>query len=89
MPKGIIRNLDNLGRVTLPMEMRRSLDLRSGDPIDIYFQDDGVICLDRPKLQCVCCGSTDEKKLVVKNGVHMCPKCIEEMRQIVTGGRNE
>lgn len=88
MLKGIVRNLDNLGRITLPIEMRRSLNLKVGEPVEIYFKGE-AICIEPMRLQCVCCGSKDEKKLVEKNGVHMCPKCIEELRQDVMGGRNE
>lgn len=78
MVKGIVRNIDHLGRITLPIEMRRSMKANVGDPVDIYFKN-GVICVETCKLQCVLCGSKNEDKLVVRNGVHVCTECIEEM----------
>lgn len=40
---GIIRNLDNLGRVTLPIELRRNLNLDIKDPVEIFVEDDTII----------------------------------------------
>lgn len=41
---GIIRRVDDLGRVVIPKEIRRNLGIREGDPLEI-FVDNGVICL--------------------------------------------
>lgn len=40
---GIVRNLDNLGRVTLPIELRRNLDLDVKDPVEIFVDGDQII----------------------------------------------
>lgn len=40
---GIVRNLDNLGRVTLPIELRRNLNLDIKDPVEIFVKDDTII----------------------------------------------
>lgn len=40
---GIIRNLDNLGRVTLPIELRRNLNLDIKDPVEIFVEDDTIV----------------------------------------------
>lgn len=40
---GIVRNLDNLGRVTLPIELRRNLNLDIKDPVEIFVEDDKII----------------------------------------------
>lgn len=40
---GIVRNLDNLGRVTLPIELRRNLNIDIKDPVEIFVDDDRVI----------------------------------------------
>jgi transcriptional pleiotropic regulator of transition state genes len=77
MVKGIVRNIDELGRVVLPKEIRRSLNIKEKDPVDIYLRN-GVICIEPCKLQCVCCGSREEDKLAQVNGVHMCPECIKK-----------
>lgn len=40
---GIVRNLDNLGRVTLPIELRRNLNLDIKDPVEIFVEGDSII----------------------------------------------
>lgn len=40
---GIIRHIDELGRVTLPIEIRRSLGIEERDPIQIFVEDDRII----------------------------------------------
>lgn len=40
---GIVRNLDNLGRVTLPIELRRNLNLDIKDPVEIFVEEDCII----------------------------------------------
>ncbi len=39
----IVRNLDNLGRVTLPIELRRNLNLDIKDPVEIFVEEDKII----------------------------------------------
>ena len=40
---GIIRRIDDLGRVVIPKEVRRTLRVREGDPLEIYLENDGII----------------------------------------------
>ncbi len=40
---GIIRRMDDLGRVVIPKEIRRFLDLKEGDPLEIYIHEQGVL----------------------------------------------
>ena len=56
---GVIRKLDELGRITLPIELRRSLDLDVKDGLEITVQDD---CIILKKAECadIFTGSTDE-----------------------------
>ncbi len=42
---GIVRRIDDLGRVVIPKEIRRTLRIREGDPLEIYTDRDGVIAL--------------------------------------------
>jgi AbrB family transcriptional regulator (stage V sporulation protein T) len=39
---GIVRRIDDLGRVAIPKEIRRTLRIREGDPLEIFVQDDGI-----------------------------------------------
>lgn len=40
---GIVRRVDDLGRVVIPKEIRRTCNIREGDPLEIFLQDDGVV----------------------------------------------
>jgi AbrB family transcriptional regulator (stage V sporulation protein T) len=42
---GIVRRVDELGRVVLPKELRRTLEIREGDPMEIFTDHDGEIIL--------------------------------------------
>ncbi len=42
---GIVRRIDDLGRVVIPKEIRRTLRIREGDPLEIYTSADGSITL--------------------------------------------
>ena len=42
---GIVRKMDELGRIVIPKELRRTLHIKVGDPIEIFTADDGVIAL--------------------------------------------
>ena len=43
----------------------------------------GIVIVEPKHLQCVQCGCTDETKLIVKGGVHVCTECIEDMQDFV------
>lgn len=40
---GIVRRVDDLGRVVIPKEIRRTLGIREGEPLEIYLENDAVI----------------------------------------------
>ena len=40
---GIVRRIDDLGRVVIPKEIRRACNIREGDPLEIFLQDDAVV----------------------------------------------
>ena len=40
---GIIRRIDDLGRVVIPKEIRRNCNIREGEPLEIFLQDGGVV----------------------------------------------
>ncbi len=44
---GIVRKIDDLGRVVIPKEIRRSMDIRDGEPLEIYTEEDGQIVLQK------------------------------------------
>ena len=40
---GIVRRVDDLGRIVIPREVRRTLNIREGDPLEIFIDDDGCV----------------------------------------------
>jgi transcriptional pleiotropic regulator of transition state genes len=78
MITGIVRSIDDLGRVTIPKEMRDSLNVEIGDKLNIYIKD-GVFRMVPVKLVCKRCGSKEEEKLIMSGGITLCTDCIEEL----------
>ena len=44
---GIVRRIDDLGRVVIPKEIRRTLKIREGDPLEIFLGEDNCVCFKR------------------------------------------
>ena len=73
---GISRRLDKLGRVVLPIELRRGLDWNEHDRVEIFIEDDRVI-LQKYEPNCLFCGGT--KNLKEFRGKQVCARCVEKM----------
>ena len=73
---GIVRKLDELGRIVLPMEMRNTLDISPKDPIEIFVENDQII-LRKYEPRCIFCGSDSENVLL--NNKRVCRSCIEKL----------
>ena len=73
---GIVRRIDELGRVVLPIELRRNLGIMEKDPIEIYVDEDSII-LKKYAPSCVFCGSSEEVEQF--RGKNVCKKCAEEL----------
>lgn len=73
---GIVRKVDELGRIVLPIEMRRTLNIEEKDSLEIYVEGDNVI-LRKYQAACIFCEST--KELVNFNGKNICPECIKKI----------
>lgn len=57
---GIIRRVDDLGRVVIPKEIRRALEYRDDQPLEVIIQKDGDVLLRKFERGCVFCGSVRE-----------------------------
>ena len=76
---GIVRKVDELGRVVLPIELRRTLDIAEKDPLEIYVDGDQVI-LKKYTPSCVFCGDTGN---VTKYKDKMiCKACLQALKQL-------
>ena len=76
---GIVRKVDELGRIVLPIEMRRTLDIAEKDALEIYVDGASVI-LKKYKPSCVFCDAT--KDITVFKGKNICPKCLKELKEL-------
>ena len=75
---GIVRKVDELGRIVLPIEMRRTLDIAEKDPVEIYVEGDSVI-LRKYQASCVFCDSV--RNIVSFNGRNVCAACIAKLKE--------
>lgn len=69
---GIVRRVDELGRIVLPIELRRTLDIEIKDPLEIYLDGDKVV-LKKHYDACVFCGERED--LTEYLGKHICSQC--------------
>ena len=76
---GIVRKVDELGRIVLPIELRRTLDIAERDELEIYLDDDKVV-LKKYEPSCIFCGSSCG--LVTYHGRNVCMECMENMSNI-------
>jgi transcriptional pleiotropic regulator of transition state genes len=75
---GIVRKVDELGRIVIPIELRRTLDIEIKDPLAIYVEDDRVILM-KYNPSCVFCG--DAKEIINFKGKNICKSCIEKIKE--------
>lgn len=73
---GIVRNIDELGRVVVPKELRKKLGIANTDPVEFYVEEDKII-LKKYIPVCHFCGST--QNLVEYREKNICLSCIEEI----------
>ena len=74
---GIVRNVDELGRIVIPKEMRTTLNIKNSDPIEIYVSEDKII-LKKVENSCVFCGSKEDLEKY-KNKM-ICTACKEGLQ---------
>ena len=76
---GIVRRVDELGRVVIPIEIRNQFNIVEKDPIEIYVNDSSII-LKKYEPNCIFCGNS--KKLSEYKGKLVCDKCLEKLSEI-------
>ncbi len=74
---GIVRKVDELGRIVLPIELRRTLDIAEKDSLEIYM-DGASIVLKKYQPSCIFCD--DAKDVIMFHGKNICPKCLKALR---------
>lgn len=73
---GIVRKIDELGRIVLPIEMRHTMHIEPRDPVEIFVEGNSII-LRKYEQECVFCGST--KKVSPFKGRCVCENCRKEL----------
>lgn len=74
---GIVRKVDELGRVVLPIELRRTLDISERDSLEIYVDEEGIM-LKKYQPDCIFCGESHD--VISYKGKNICAKCLRELR---------
>ena len=74
---GIVRRVDELGRIVLPIELRRTLNIAEKDSLEIYV-DGSSIMLKKYQPACIFCGNADN--VTYYKGKLVCLDCIAELR---------
>ncbi len=75
---GIVRKVDELGRIVLPVETRRRMELETGDGVEIFVEKDRVI-LKKYEPACLFCG--DAEDVVTYKDKKICKKCLRELQE--------
>ena len=73
---GIVRPVDGLGRIVLPIEIRRNLDIQERDQLEVYLEGDRIV-LRKHESTCVFCGSS--RGLAEYKGKNACRECIRHL----------
>ena len=73
---GIVRRVDDLGRIVLPMELRKILDIEPKDSLEIFMEGDTIV-LKKYEPQCIFCGQAGNTELYKMKNV--CKDCMREI----------
>ncbi|MDR1628493.1 MAG: AbrB/MazE/SpoVT family DNA-binding domain-containing protein [Oscillospiraceae bacterium] len=82
---GIVRRVDELGRIVLPIELRKILDIESKDPLEI-FVDGNTIMLRKYEPECTFCGDASDVKSI--KGKNICSNCIKSIGELISKESN-
>ncbi len=75
---GIVRKVDELGRIVLPIELRRTLGIEEKDRIEIFVDGESIILR---KYQPACIFCDNAKDIINYKGKNICPDCIRGMNE--------
>lgn len=74
---GIVRKMDELGRIVIPMEIRKTYEIKVGEPLEIFTGDDNQIIIKKYNPGCQECGEAGVKLYGYK--VKLCSQCIDKL----------
>jgi transcriptional pleiotropic regulator of transition state genes len=73
---GIVRKIDDLGRMVIPIELRKTMNINKKDPMEIFVDGDKII-LRKYEPACIFCGSADD--VIEFEGRTICGNCKEKI----------
>ena len=76
---GIVRRVDELGRIVLPIELRRTLDIAERDSLEIYVEEENIV-LRKHQPSCIFCDSV--KDIHVFRDKNVCASCISQLGKL-------
>jgi AbrB family transcriptional regulator, transcriptional pleiotropic regulator of transition state genes len=76
---GIVRPVDPLGRVVIPVEIRRNMNIKPEDPIEVFVDGD-FIMLRKYEPSCIFCGEAEN--VINIKGKNICRNCLDEMKSL-------
>ena len=74
---GVVRKVDELGRIVLPAELRKSMDIQIKDALEIFTEGDRII-LQKYHPACVFCSNVEN--VVYFNDKRICSECLEKIK---------
>lgn len=74
---GIVRKLDDLGRIVIPKETRKVLGIKEGNSLEVFTEGESIV-LKKYQPGCIFC--SDVKDLVNFKGKNICKKCLKEIK---------
>ena len=75
---GIVRKVDELGRIVLPISIRQTMRINEKDSLEI-FTDDNKIILQKYQPSCIFCNNADD--IVYFNGMRICENCVAKIKE--------
>lgn len=75
---GVVRKLDELGRIVIPIELRRTMDIALRDTLEIFVEDDKII-LKKYHPACIFCN--DARDVLYYKDKMICKRCLEQLKK--------
>ena len=75
---GVVRRIDELGRIVLPIEIRKNLNIENRDTVEIFVEEDRII-LKKYEPACIFCGNAGD--VIMFNGKLICRECVEKIKE--------
>ena len=76
---GVVRKIDELGRIVLPVELRRTLNIGVKDSMEIFVDGESII-LKQYHPCCIFCG--DGADVITYKGKNICRNCVKKMNEL-------